>query len=307
MDAVHREYDRFGPWAVEISEQDPTPSLFEPFVTRREVPLLSLKIPRHVERRDARPGMDLYDYLVSLYRDELVVLRRVDREVRSTTCRLDDVRLLRVTRCLLRGSLHLGLPDGPIDLPYNTVSDALMLRLVALIRERYAPRPVSLSSVPTLEVPDDGLSFYYRRFLEAEARRSTGMRLLAAQGTAPLASPAMGTARRLLVRLADKRLLESMHFSDGRELRIVTRGSAYAYRWEGVYGLETTYIPTGNVHSVEWRAAADLTTALVLGTGGAEGTFLFMAANPTIEPYAAYLSTLPGMRHAAAPLSRLVA
>ena len=153
MDAVHREYDRFGPWAVEISEQDPTPSLFEPFVTRREVPLLSLKIPRHVERRDARPGMDLYDYLVSLYRDELVVLRRVDREVRSTTCRLDDVRLLRVTRCLLRGSLHLGLPDGPIDLPYNTVSDALMLRLVALIRERYAPRPVSLSSVPKLAGP----------------------------------------------------------------------------------------------------------------------------------------------------------
>ena len=118
----------------------------------------------------------------------------------------------------------------------------------------------------------------------------------------------MDTARRLLVRLADKRLLESMHFSDGRELRIVTRGSAYAYRWEGVYGLETTYIPTGNVHSVEWRASAVTgRTALVVGTDGAEGTFLFMAANPTIEPYAAYLATLPGMRRAAAPLSRLVA
>ena len=44
MDAVHREYDRFGPWAVEVSEEDPMPRLFEPHVTRREVPLLSLKI-----------------------------------------------------------------------------------------------------------------------------------------------------------------------------------------------------------------------------------------------------------------------
>ena len=154
---------------------------------------------------------------------------------------------------------------------------------------------------------EEGLSFYFRHFLEAEARRPTGMRLLAAQSTAPLASPRMGAARRLLFRLADKRLLEAMHFSDGRELRIVTRGSAYAYRWEGVYGIETTYIPTGNVRSIEWRDAADLTIALVLGTGDAEGAFLFMAANPTIEAYAAYLATLPGMRPALAPLSRLVA
>ena len=136
MDA-QREYDRFGPWAIEVSEQDPAPPLFVPYLTRPERPLLSVKIPRHLERRNARPGMDLYDYLVSLYDDELVVLRRVGREVSTDSCRLRDVQHLRVTRCLLRGNIHLGLPGRPHDLPYNTVSDDLMLRLVDLIRRRY--------------------------------------------------------------------------------------------------------------------------------------------------------------------------
>jgi hypothetical protein len=41
-------------------------------------------------------------------------------------------------------------------------------------------------------------------------------------------------------------LLEAMHFCDGSELRILSRGATYAYRWESTYGLETTYIPVGN-------------------------------------------------------------
>jgi hypothetical protein len=296
MDALQREYDRFGPWAVEISDQDPPPRLFAPYLRRATAPLLAIKIPRHVERRNARPGHDLYDYVVCLYDEDLVVHRREGGEVRSTTCRLGDVQHLRVTRCLLRGNIHLGLPGRPVDLPYNTVSDTIMLRLVELIRQRSPREPGPRPPGPSLEVPEGVLSFYFGRLLEAERRRDASMHLLAAQGTVPVAAGSTGTLRRVAFRIADKRLLEAVHFSDGSELRVLSRGSSYAYRWESTYGLETTYIPVANVRSVEWRAdAANGAITLVLGTGGGDTSFAFAAGNASIEPYAAYLARLPSL------------
>ena len=51
------EYDRFGPWIIEISEADPPPPLFRPYLTREETVLLSIKIPRKIDRRDAPPAL----------------------------------------------------------------------------------------------------------------------------------------------------------------------------------------------------------------------------------------------------------
>ena len=36
------EYDRFGPWVIEIGDEDPPPPLFVPHLTRSEAPLLGL-------------------------------------------------------------------------------------------------------------------------------------------------------------------------------------------------------------------------------------------------------------------------
>jgi hypothetical protein len=308
MDALQREYDHFGPWALELSDEDPAPQLFEPYLTGRGAPLLGLKIPRHVERRNVRPGVDLYDYVVALYADELLVLERARGGVTSTTCRIRDIRHLSVHRSLLRGNVHIGLPSGPIDVPYNTVSEKLMQRLATLIRARYVSSPPVPTAIPGTGTTTDGLSFYFQRFLEAEARARSPMRLLAVQATEPAAASARGRVRRLLFALADKRLLESAHACDGIELRVISRGRAYAFRWESVYGVETTWIPLENVRSVAWRPAetADATT-LEIGTGGGDCAFVFSAANPTIDPYATYLASLPSQQPDVVAATRLAA
>ncbi len=64
------EYDSFGPWVFEISEQCPIPALFEPNVNSDNNTLLSIKIPRDIERRNANPEMHLYNYVVNLYETE---------------------------------------------------------------------------------------------------------------------------------------------------------------------------------------------------------------------------------------------
>ena len=124
---------------------------------------------------------------------------------------------------LLRCTVHLGVPDAQYDLPYNTVSGELMRRLVGLIRERYLGEPAA----PPLEVePADTaeLSFYFERLLRDEQESGSGMQPVAAQ-----ADTAMGTLEECALRgflfgILDKRLLESLHLSDGRELRVVDRG-----------------------------------------------------------------------------------
>lgn len=295
MDAAQREYDRFGPWAVQISEEDPPPPLFAEYLTRAERPLLAVKIPRHVERRNARPGMDLYDYLVALYEDDLVILQRDGHQVRADGCHYQDVQHVRVSRSLLRGNIHLGLPGRPYDLPYNTVSDDLMLRLVDVVRQRYAREPSALPSWPELQLDESVLSFYFERLLAAERRRGRGMRLLAAQGTVPVASREMSALRRLLFRVVDKRLLEGMHFCDGRELMTLTRGKAFAYRWEVEYGIETTWLPVRNISAVELRAdPSNAAISLTLRTAAGDCSFAFADTNDTLAPYEAWLEGLPG-------------
>lgn len=299
MDELQREYDRFGPWAIEVSAEDPPPRIFVPYLTRTETPLLSIKIPHHIERRNARPGMDLYDFLVTLYEEDLVVMQRLGREVRTETCRLRDVQHLRVSRCLLRGNIHLGLPARPYDLPYNTVSDDLMLRLVELIRQRYQRDSAQLP-LGDLAVPEDVLSFYFQRLLDAERRHDSGMHLLAFQGTLPVAQAEIGALRRAIFRVVDKRLLEAMHFSDGRELMILTRGRTYAYRWEVEYGVDTTYLPVRNIQAAGWTTdPSNGTTLLTLRTAGGETKCAFTADNESVASYAAWLAHLPGVGRAA--------
>jgi hypothetical protein len=296
MDARQREYDRFGPWAIEVTEEDPVPPIFVPHLTRPEPALLTVKIPRRIERRNARPGMDLYDYLVCLYEEDVLILQRLDHDVRRVTFRYRDVQYLRVDSDLLRGNLHLGIAGRPCDLPYNTVSGDLMLRVADLIRERYAlqqsvePATVRAGGQPAVQVDD--MSFYFDRLLRIEAQEHPGMRLLAAQSTVPVATRGLSAVRRLLFSIADKRLLESMHLTDGHELKVIGRGQPYAYRWQAIYGTDTCFIPIANLRSVSWQDdARNAATDLELGTSGGSSHHVFTQDNTSIEPYAGFLAS----------------
>jgi hypothetical protein len=92
--------------------------------------------------------MNLYDYLVSLYRNDLVILQRSGDIVIKQTFHYPDIQYLSYGENLLKGNLHLGLSETIFDLPFNTVSSREMERLAALTRERYCTAPYV---VPALE------------------------------------------------------------------------------------------------------------------------------------------------------------
>jgi hypothetical protein len=291
MGALEREAERFGPWVVELSDEDLPPRLFAPYLPAGDRPLLAVKIPRRIDQRRARPGMDLYDYVVVIHEEEMVVLRRVDTAVHVERWSITDLQELRVSRALLRGNLRLGLPGRRYDLPYNTISDALMRRIVDHLRARYRPaggdRPANQEPL----VPDGMLSFCFTNLCADERRRRSPSCLVAAQGTTPVRSRSRSRPWHLIHRVVDKRLLEALHFSDGVELKILTRGAPFAYRWQPVYGVETTFIPIGNVVAADWHAdLGDGATVLDLRTASGQSSFVFADDNDSVGPYAAYLA-----------------
>lgn len=289
------EYDRFGPWVVEISDEDPPPPLFVPHLDRSEAPLLAVKIPRKISRREAHPGMDLYDYMVSLYEEDMVVLERIEHEVRVRTIRYRDVRHLSMREELLRGTVHLGVAAENYDLPFNTVSGDIMRRLVDIIRERYLPSadplPVELEPVSATE-----LSFYFERLLRDELAAGSGMQPVAAQADTAMGALEESPLRRLLFGLVAKRLLESLHLSDGRELRVIDRGQPYAYRWQSVYGRSETWLPLGNITEVDWDWGPDEAESspvhLIISTGAGDLSWILTPNNPTIGSYRRFLTAV---------------
>lgn len=293
-----REYDRFGPWVLEVSDEDPLPRLFVPYASRSEIPLLAIKIPRRIARRDAHPGMDLYDYVVRLYETEMEVLERIEGEragahsggVHTRTFAYGDIRHFSLHEELLRGSLHLGVVGDPYTLPYNTVSQELMARVASIVRERLPIEPARVELPPAAEPA--GLSFYFERLLRDEDRSGAGFRLLAAQPQVALGAVETSLARRLLFGLVDKRLLESIHLSDGHTLRVFDRGRPMAYRWQSVYGRRETVIPLANIGVVEPASDAgdETTTELIVRTGGGDCGWTFARHHPALPAYREWLT-----------------
>jgi hypothetical protein len=89
--------------------------------------------------------------------------------------------------------------------------------------------------------------------------------------------------------------LESIHWSDGRELKIIDRGKIYRYKGQTVYGIDTYTIPISNIAGVAWESdpknAAVLN--LILKVGGSHVSFAFIRDNPSIRSYARFLAALP--------------
>ncbi|MFW5828504.1 MAG: hypothetical protein ACOCU4_10440, partial [Alkalispirochaeta sp.] len=102
-----REYDLFGPWVLEIENVEDVPQTFVSSVSLTEATELAFKVPRRVERRNVRPGDDLYDYLVTLDGEGISVHRRRSDGVDSQRIGYGRIAAVKTLYDLLHGELTL--------------------------------------------------------------------------------------------------------------------------------------------------------------------------------------------------------
>lgn len=304
-----QEYDRFGPWAIEISELDPPPPLFQPYLISEEKPLLSVKIPRQIERRNARPGMNLYDHVITLYKEKMQILERVADEVHSQTYAYPDIQCILHAEDLLDGRLRFIFTDNAIELPFNSVSSALIARIVDFVRQRYVDDARVHTIGQDLDVSDQVESFYYAGIVASlKVKSPPDTRVVACQAETPIGKYESGPFRSFLFGVIGKRLLESLHLSDGKELCLMDQGRTYRYRGFAVYARNILYMPISRITGISWDAE-DKNPGIVnltIENPGGEFSFAFVNDNPTVLSFARVLNGVPGCEGTSEAARRLV-
>ena len=134
------EFDAFGPWVLQVTTAHEVPPLFQPHADLTGTRLV-VKVPRPIERRDARPDMDLYDHLVLTREDGVEILTRGHQGgVLRTALAASDLLALENSVALLAGRLTLHTrTSAPVEIAYNGSSAALVDTLVADVRRMWRP------------------------------------------------------------------------------------------------------------------------------------------------------------------------
>ncbi len=288
----NKEYDSFGPWIYEISEEYPLPEQFKQYIRTNEEALFSIKIPRKIERKKAHPGMPLYDYVVNLYKDDIHILKREDDGIIGASYLYKSIECIQNRENLLNGNLRIIMSDIVYDLPYNTVSVNIILSMVEIIRQKYtdiASFPMSENSI--VDISKRNLSFYFNGVVNDKRNRNPEFKILVYQEESSVGFWETGFIRKLQHRVFGKKLLESLHLSDGRELIILSRGLPFRRRGQAVYGKETFYVPIRKIRNILWEDdQRNLTISnMTLLTSNNRHHIVFKRENSSIRSYVGFL------------------
>ena len=279
------EYDRFGPWSYPVTRAEEMPPLFDPWFGELRDASLTLKLPVENERRNLKPGAELYDRLLSVGARGIVYLRSTNGGVASREHGFCEIAALSHSQELLYGQLGLDLVDGSsLVVPFNTVSADQFEDFAALVRGGCAALPSAARFAGTqVEELPSRQDLLFQNILRSLREGEPALRVLACQ-EACLLAPHREAGRGGLVRLATYLLRWKLDgcflASTPAELVAVVRGSgkprlglSRGYRYARIY------LPASSFRgaAVEERSVANGAPyfALRLSAAGHDYEFLF--------------------------------
>ncbi|TFB99554.1 hypothetical protein E3O42_13445 [Cryobacterium adonitolivorans] len=216
------------------------PGLYRHYPVDFATSRLVLKVPRNIGRRDALPTMDLYDYLIIVAPEALVVLTRTDAGATGSTLGYTestlgygDVAAVTDTVDLVDGRIDILARTGQtLTVPYNGSSEHVITRLIDVLSELSlaALPPTPAVTLPESDAPpadldlldlgkeDVGLVTSYFDVM----RHELGATLLAAHGRTVL-PPSGGMVTRAVHAMYPMTLHGAVLCRTERELHIVGR------------------------------------------------------------------------------------
>lgn len=246
-----KEFDAFGPWVLEVRAADEVPRLFRPAELDPAAFRLVVKVPRNIERRDADPGMDLYDYLIAVGDELLTMVIRRDFAYDVVRFPFDRIVAVEQSVRLLDGRLTLHVAGGPTaGIPYNGSSQPLIDRLTGLLRDAYLP----FSTVPGPDVErhdpflgprDAGLVAVYRDVV----KREPGMRGVTAFARR-VVTPDSGPFSPIVHRLRPITMHAAIVLADDREIQLLHRRDWFTRAGDD-HSLARTVVPRSRITGVE--------------------------------------------------------
>ena len=242
------EYNAFGPWAYEISEKYPLPPLFAPYFTADDKAVIKIKIPREIERRNAEPGMDLYDYVVALYEDRILILKREDGTVLEKQIPLKEFKGVRIYQNLLKGGYTIFSARGSISFPFNSVSLDLFRKLTNLVLERVKSQVRDISSLPVTETAPESMLLI--NMLHDTEMKLPDIRVGAVQKSADVHRK--GATQNMIERMLWGEMNpEALHLYTDQYLIVFENGVFPNYVGMQDFGYTQTIIPLDRIDGIE--------------------------------------------------------
>jgi len=244
-----KEYDAFGPWVFEIDEHHGMPQLFSGYAHLQERAVMMFKVPRKIERRNANPNMHLYDAVVGLFGTHLLLLSRYKNSVHERRVEYNDIQAIKNVQCLLLGELHLYTNKNVIKINYNTVSENIISRAIAAIRDLQNNRTSSLKLSP-MSYDFRTIDHLYVNLLKRIERDDVNAQLVAYQPAITL--PKKGRFLNSVVRFFNvaPSLQCTAFVSNDRDVIIISRTTAIKSPKEVSYSYSYTFIPIARIKSV---------------------------------------------------------
>ena len=242
------EYDAFGPWIIEIDDKNLMPTIFKSYYHEPDNHLMLIKIPRHIDRRDAKPGMDLYDYVIGLFDGYISIFKRENKNVSTRKIQISEIEAITNYRDLLSSQLILYLSNEKFIIEYNSLSSNIIERFMKFIRDRYVTKN-NLFKIPKINNNnEENLSFFYNN-LFGKINDKEDFSIVAVQNTKKIDLIKRVNFEWIKSKIIKHQLLETMHLANNKELLVITRGRSFNKSKKAIYSYAYNYIPLENIAS----------------------------------------------------------
>lgn len=241
-----KEYDAFGPWVSPIPSIEEMPKRFRPWFDENREAAFLFKIPIIAERRNVRPGMDLYCTVVAIHADRVVVLEWNGEEVESHVVRMESIQAIRSYVNLLQAQLSLLIADGStVCVEYNSVSSELMDAAILFLQRHVAalaPETLGAEASRAGQEAEAIDEHFYLSLWESSKRRCPDARVLHWEAPGIRCRDASGWRRYSLGCLV---------LYEAGALVVLGRGR-FMRKWhEAIYSREELYVPVASIAAVE--------------------------------------------------------
>ena len=276
-----QEYDAFGPWIIKIEAAELLPRKFRPYVDMSIAYDYLVKVPKNMDRRDLRPGMDIYDAVIGLRGENLYIYEQKDEVVSSEVISASEVYSIVLKQNLLAGYLYLQLERKEYLVQFNTISVDMIHELINRIRH------LSTSSSKTWPLNNlseevvGEMDHYYTSEWRDQVEKERNPDILAIQAITKLTYEGMNFFSRALKRVAKSHLKSCLYMSNGKELILSKHGEDYKEFRKADYSISYTYIPFSRIRTIEEKTTEDVPEVIEykVGVGGKDYSFLFHESN----------------------------
>lgn len=245
MRAYSREYEKFGPWVLEIEIEDDIPPAFSRFRDIIKESLYAFKIPVNVERRNIIRGMPLYKTVIVFAEEKLLLLQQTKSNIDLTEIYYKEILYFQHLNNLLMGEILLGTSDQIHVLDFNPVEMRPVEKGIRIIRKKFLHKKIKID-LDMVEENNDSRSVLYETLLAHEFKKNS-IKVVEYQPYMSLEKSNSFQVTEFSHRDRFPLLQDSLYLANENELIIINRGKGIKLPKETDYGYRYTYIPLENI------------------------------------------------------------